>query len=197
MIGHAIRILTASGEADILFERAIGIATRWIKKNRRKIDALVSERSRWWIPKAIDRRIAGALVSGTLELLGGLRKPNSEARTKFRKALAGIVDELLNSPEQRERINAGMRRLLADSESQAWLRTAWNELCQTGLDDLAQSSSRLRLALEKPISIVAQALATNGLSCSRRLRLARAGAGCARSRSRVSAARRSLHQGRH
>jgi hypothetical protein len=31
------------------------------------------------IPKAIDRQIAGALVSGMLELLGDLRKPNSEA----------------------------------------------------------------------------------------------------------------------
>jgi uncharacterized membrane-anchored protein YjiN (DUF445 family) len=161
MIGHAIRILTASGEADVLFERVIEIATQWIEKNRRQIDTLVSERSRWWIPKAIDRRIADALVSGTLELLNGLRKPNSEARTKFREALAGIVNELLNSPEQRERFNSGMKRLLAHSEAQAWLRSIWNELCQAALDDLAQPSSRLRLALEKPVSIVAQALATD------------------------------------
>jgi uncharacterized membrane-anchored protein YjiN (DUF445 family) len=161
MIGHGIRILTASGEADVLFERAIEIATRWFAKNRGQIDILVRERSRWWIPKAIDRRIAAALVNGIMELLGGLRKPNSEARAKFRDALAGMVNELLNSPKQRERINAAMQRLLAHSEAQAWLGSVWNEICQMALDDLAQPSSRLRLALEKPISIVAQALATD------------------------------------
>lgn len=161
MTRRGIRILLTSGEADILFERIAEVATGWLEKNRGRIDKMVSERSRWWIPKAIDRQIAGALVSGMLELLGDLRKPNSEAHSKFRNALVGIADELLNSPEQRERINAGMRRLFANSEAQAWLRSVWNELCQSALDDLAQPSSRLRLALEKPISIVAHALATD------------------------------------
>jgi uncharacterized membrane-anchored protein YjiN (DUF445 family) len=161
MTRHGIRILLTSGEADILFERIAEVATGWLEKNRGRIDKMVSERSRWWIPKAIDRQIAGALVSGMLELLGELRKPNSEAHSKFRNALVGIADELLNSPEQRERINTGMRRLFANSEAQAWLRAVWNDLCQTALDDSAQPLSRLSLALEKPISIVALALATD------------------------------------
>jgi uncharacterized membrane-anchored protein YjiN (DUF445 family) len=161
MIGNGIRILTASGEADILFERAVEVATRWLAANRRQIDKLVTERSRWWIPRAIDRRIAAALVSGTLELLNDLRRPASEARQKFRDALAELVDELLNSPEQRERLNGGIQRLLAHPETQAWVRSVWNELCEITLDDLTQPGSRLRLALEKPISLVAQALATD------------------------------------
>jgi uncharacterized membrane-anchored protein YjiN (DUF445 family) len=161
LVGHGIRILAASGEADVLFERVVEITTRWLDKNRGRIDALVSERSRWWIPKAVDRRIAAALVSGTFELLSALREPTSEARKKFREGLGEIVDELLNSPQQRERINAGMRRLLAHPETQAWLRSVWNELCRMALEDLAQPSSRMRIALEKPITMVAQALATD------------------------------------
>jgi uncharacterized membrane-anchored protein YjiN (DUF445 family) len=68
---------------------------------------------------------------------------------------------MLNSAEQREKINAGVRRILAHSETQDWIRSVWNEICQAALDDLAQPSSRLRLALEKPISIIAQALAND------------------------------------
>ena len=163
LIGHGIRILAASGEADVVFERAVEVAARWLEKNRDRIDALVSEHSRWWIPKPIDRRIARALFDGTMELLDGLRRPDGESRAKFREALAAIVNELLNSPEQREKINAAMKRLLVHPEAQAWVRSVWEELCRIALDDLAQPSSRLRAALEKPISIVAQALATDAV----------------------------------
>src|SRR5262245_6186497 len=45
VIGHAIRLLTASGEADVLFDRAIEIAIRWIKDHRAQLDKLISERS--------------------------------------------------------------------------------------------------------------------------------------------------------
>ena len=161
LIGRGVRALTASGETDILFEHAIEVASRWLKKNRDKIDELVSHHSRWWIPKAIDRRVAAALVDGTLELLSGLRKPTSEASTRFREVIDGLVNELLASPEKRQRINVGVQRLLAHPEAQAWLRSVSEELAEKTLDDLARPSSRLQLALAKPISIVARALATD------------------------------------
>src|SRR6516165_2751850 len=88
IIGRGIRILTASGETDILMERISKAATAWLEKSREQIDRLVAERSRWWIPKTIDRRIAAALVDGIMELLNGLRRPNSEASSRFRAALA-------------------------------------------------------------------------------------------------------------
>ncbi len=161
LIGRGIRVLTASGETDILFEHAIEVAGRWLNSNRGRIDDLVSQHSRWWIPKAIDRRVAAALVNGTLELLEGLRKPSSEASTRFREVIDGLVNELLESPDRRERINGGVRRLLTHPEAQAWLRSVADELAEKTLDDLAQPSSRLQLALAKPISIVARALATD------------------------------------
>jgi uncharacterized membrane-anchored protein YjiN (DUF445 family) len=100
-------------------------------------------------------------VDGTLELLSGLRKPTSEASTRFREVIDGLVNELLASPEKRQRINVGVQRLLAHPEAQAWLRSVSEELAEKTLDDLARPSSRLQLALAKPISIVARALATD------------------------------------
>ena len=163
IIERGIRILTASGETDILMERISEAATAWLEKNRGQIDRLVAERSRWWIPKTIDRRIAAALVDGIMELLNGLRRPNSETSSRFREALASTLNEMLNSPEQREKINAGVRRLLTHPEAQAWIGSVWNEICETTLDELARPSSRVRPALEKPISLVAQALATDAV----------------------------------
>jgi uncharacterized membrane-anchored protein YjiN (DUF445 family) len=161
IVGRAIHMLTASGEADVIFERAIGVAVRWLEDNRSQVDALVTERSRWWVPKAIDRRIAAAMVDGAIELLNSLREPDSETRLKFREALTRLIDELLNSPEQRDQINASKNRLLAHPDVQAWLRSIWKELSRTLLDDLEQPSSRLRIALEEAIALVAQALAND------------------------------------
>ena len=161
LIGHAIRLLTASGEADVLFDRAIEIAIRWIKDNRARLEKLISEHSRWWIPKAIDRRIASAIMDGVTEVLTGLLDPESGARAKFRADLAGIVADLLNSPQQRQHVNNAARRLFAHPDTRAWLSSIWKELCNAAVDDLAQPESRLSIALEKPISLVAQTLATD------------------------------------
>jgi len=152
-------LLTASGEADVLFDRAIEMAVRGIKDHREQLDKLIGEHSRWWIPQAIDRRIASAIMDGVTEVLTGLKDPESEARAKFRAALAGIVTDLLNSPEHREQVNGAARRLLAHPDTRAWLSSIWNELCDAAVDDLAQPKSRLSIALEKPISLVAQTLA--------------------------------------
>jgi uncharacterized membrane-anchored protein YjiN (DUF445 family) len=161
ILAHAIRLLSASGEADVLFDRAIEIAIRWIKDNRAQVNKLVSLHSLWWIPKAIDRRIASAVMDGVTEVLTGLRNPESETRAEFRAALVSLVEELLNSPEQRQQVNNAARRLLAHPDTRAWLSSIWNGLCDAAVADLARPQSRLSVALEKPISLVAQTLATD------------------------------------
>jgi uncharacterized membrane-anchored protein YjiN (DUF445 family) len=95
------------------------------------------------------------------EVLTGLLDPESGARAKFRADLVGIVTDLLNSPEQRRHVNNAARRLFAHPDTRAWLSSIWKELCNAAVDDLAQSDSRLSDALEKPISLVAQTLATD------------------------------------
>jgi uncharacterized membrane-anchored protein YjiN (DUF445 family) len=161
ILAHAIRLLTTSGEADVIFDRAIEVAIRWLSGNRGQVDKLIAEHSRWWIPRAIDRRIASAVMDGVTEVLAGLKNPQSETRAKFKAALVGIVEDLLNSPEQRQQVNDAARRLIAHPDTRAWLSSIWNQLCDAAVEDLTQPESRLSVALEKPISLVAQTLATD------------------------------------
>jgi uncharacterized membrane-anchored protein YjiN (DUF445 family) len=158
VIARAMRLLATSGEADVLFDHAIEIGIRWIGENRGQLDTIISQRSRWWIPKAIDRQIAAAIVDSVMELLTGLRDPGSDARAKFRAALTGIANDLLASPEQ---VNEAARRLFAHPDTRAWLASIWNQVCDAAIADLSQPQSRLSVTLEKPISLVAQTLATD------------------------------------
>ncbi|WEX74808.1 DUF445 domain-containing protein [Sinorhizobium numidicum] len=161
VMGRAIHIMTASGETDVLFERALGVAAEWLEENREQIFHLVRERSRWWIPKTIDRKIADAIVTGSADLLNNLREPESEVRLKFREALTQLIDELINSPEQREQINAFKNRILEHPEVQAWIAAVWHETSRTVLEDLSQPASKARMAVEKLCLLVGRALATD------------------------------------
>jgi uncharacterized membrane-anchored protein YjiN (DUF445 family) len=161
VIGRAIRIMTASGETDVLFERALGVASEWLEENREQIFELVRERSRWWIPRTIDRKIAEAIVTGAADLLNKLREPNGEVRQKFREALARLVDDLINSPEQREQINAFKNRILEHPEVHAWVAVVWRKTSRAMLEDLSQPDSKARMAVERLCLLVGKALATD------------------------------------
>lgn len=161
VLGRAIDILTASGETDVLFERALGAAAQWLEENREQIFQLVRERSRWWIPRTIDRRIAEAIVSGVADLLNKLREPDSEVRLKFREALCRLIDDLNHSPEQREQVNAIKNRVLEHPEVQAWVAAVWNGTARMMLEDVSRPNSKARLAVEKLCLLVGRALASD------------------------------------
>jgi uncharacterized membrane-anchored protein YjiN (DUF445 family) len=161
VLAHAIRLLTDSGETDVLFDRMVETLIRWITDNRGQLDILIGQHSRWWIPKSIDRHLAAAIVDSLTELLTSLRDPGSDARAKFRAALAGTVADLLNSPEQRRQVNEAVRRLLAHPDTHAWLASIGNTLSDAAVHDLTQPQSRLSAGLEKLISLVGQTLAVD------------------------------------
>jgi uncharacterized membrane-anchored protein YjiN (DUF445 family) len=158
-IGRTLELLSKSGEADPLFDQAMAVAIEWLDRNRGRFETLVEERSRWWIPKAIDRRIASALVNGAIELLGELRWENSAARRNFRSALDRLIADLLQSGEHRERLNRLKDRLLDHPEMKAWLSSVWQALARIVLDDLEGPDSRTRAAIERGILMLARAVA--------------------------------------
>jgi uncharacterized membrane-anchored protein YjiN (DUF445 family) len=155
---RALDVLGQTGEADVLLARVAEIAGEWMKANRTQIDQLVHEKSPWWLPRSIDRKIAAAIVDGVIELLGDMRDPKSDARQKFKTALSGLVDELLKSPKQREEINAAKNRILDHPEFQAWLGAIWRRSSQALLADLAKPDSETRAGLERAIHLFARAL---------------------------------------
>jgi len=125
------------------------MAEQELKTHKNQVDKLVRERTPWWVPRTIDRRIAAAVVDGLIDLLVDLRDPQSDARLKFKTALTHLVDDLLHSPEHRAAINASKHRILEHPDFQAWLAAIWRVLSRTVVDDLAQPQSKTRQALER------------------------------------------------
>jgi uncharacterized membrane-anchored protein YjiN (DUF445 family) len=147
ILGRVIALVTASGQYDVLFDRLLDAAQAMVATHEARIYDMVAERSRWWIPKPIDRRIANAILQSIQDILGELRQPDGKAREELRQAVAGLAQNLVVSPEQRQRFNEAKDRLLDHPEVQAWLARIWDDLRQIVVDDLASTTSRTRDAV--------------------------------------------------
>ena len=161
VVGQALRVVAASGEADILFERAAEAAVRWLRDNRSQIDDIVRERSRWWVPKAIDRRIATALLDGVTEFLDKMRQPDSAARRSFREGLTQLSRDISESPDYRDQVNAAKNRLLDHPDLRAWMTSMRSEISRMILSDAQAPQSRIRAALATMLASLGAALAAD------------------------------------
>ncbi len=157
--GRLITLFAASGQYDALFDRTLDWVQALLAANADRIYTVVEERSRWWIPKAINRHMAVALIEGIEEVLAELRLPDGAARERFRAGVEDLAASLAASPERRQRFNAAKNRLIEHPDTQAWLGGIWDELRRIFLDDLASPASRTREALRTAILSLGQALA--------------------------------------
>jgi uncharacterized membrane-anchored protein YjiN (DUF445 family) len=161
LVGQVLRVVAASGEADILFERAAEAAARWLRDNRGQIDDAVRERSRWWVPKAIDRAIASALLDGVTEFLDKMRQPDNAARRSFRDGLAQLARDVAASSAYRDQVNAAKNRLLDQPEVRAWMASIRSEISEMILTDVQAPGSRIRAALASMLASLGTAVASD------------------------------------
>ncbi|MFZ0150755.1 MAG: DUF445 domain-containing protein [Xanthobacteraceae bacterium] len=167
LLGRLIEVLTTSKESDILFEKVVETAESWIMANRTQIDEMVEQRSRWWIPKTIDRRIAAAIVDGTIDVLHRLRQCDSEVRVQFRTGVASLVDNLMTSPEQRDKIQRLKNLLLDDPEVGGWIASAWDGLSHRLMQELSDPRSNARATIHFVVLALAQSMQEDAFIRSR------------------------------
>lgn len=160
-LGRILAILTRSGPYDAVFDRALDVAHEALAANAERIYALVAARSRWWIPRAIDRRIAEQIVGGIEEILSELRDKKSDARASFRAAVAHAADELVNSPDWRRRVAELKEAVLQQKEVQDWLAAVWDELRRVVVEDLESPHSRTRAAIAAGLQSLSHTLAAD------------------------------------
>ena len=157
-LGRVIEVLTTSPESDILFEKVVDTAESWIMAKRAQIDEMVEQRSRWWIPRTIDRRIAAAIVDGTIDLLHHLRQRDSEVRVQFRAIVGSFAEDLMNSTEERDRVQRLKNLVLDDVEVRAWIASAWDRLAHRLIQELSDPESNVRSTIHSAVLTLAHSL---------------------------------------
>lgn len=159
LLAKVLRMLTESGQHQKLFDEGLKIARRVLLENQDRIYELVEEKSRWWVPKAIDRRIAEALISGAVDLLGDLADPDHDARRRFDRAVEEGIEKLATSPVAAAKVAAVKQQVLSNPAVENYLETIWELLRRRVLADAAAEHSHLRRALCRGIGAIAGSLA--------------------------------------
>ncbi|HZT88624.1 MAG TPA: DUF445 domain-containing protein [Stellaceae bacterium] len=154
LVAQAIKVLTASGYHEAVLDRALDYGRDFLVQNEARLLAAVGERRRRWIPRAVNREIARAMLRAARELIDDLRQPYGSLRHSLLAAIDAMAADLAAAPPEANRLPA----LLNDPQLQAWLANSWRRLRDLLLADLAEPSSRLRRTLAIMIASVGEAL---------------------------------------
>jgi uncharacterized membrane-anchored protein YjiN (DUF445 family) len=157
-LGRAIEVLASSQESDMIFDKLVDTAKNYIMAKRTQIDEMVDQRSRWWIPRTINRRIATAIVDGTIDLLHRLRQRDSEARVQFRTTVASLANELMTSTELRDKVQRLKNLLLDDVVVKGWITSVWDQLAHRLVQELSDPRSNARSTIQSGVLAVARSM---------------------------------------
>lgn len=142
-----LEILRQNGMHQDLLDHAVEGLRGYILANRARIADLVEERSKWWVPRRVDRRVAQAITEGLVDYLDGLRYRDHEARESFDAAVDSLIDDLRHNPAYQARVDALRDRMLDAPQVGGYVTALWQVLRAALEQELAEPGSRLRQGL--------------------------------------------------
>jgi uncharacterized membrane-anchored protein YjiN (DUF445 family) len=148
LLGLAITVLSKNGFHEVVLDRLLDFCREFLEQREEPLyEAAESQRRRWWIPKAVNRQIAKAIIGGLKELLSNLRQPGTPSRRKLLDGIEWLAGQLSTSPAYRARIEEAKLRLLEDAQVKAWLGSVWSDIRDVLLADLTSPRSHTDQAL--------------------------------------------------
>jgi uncharacterized membrane-anchored protein YjiN (DUF445 family) len=157
LAGQFMQLLIVARYHEQVLDRGLDYAQVFLAENEERLLEAVAQRRRRWIPRAINREIARAMLRAADELIVDLRRPDGAARESLLASINGFAAELAASPATARSHYAILRR----PEIQAWIADTWNKLRDVLKGDLASPSSRLRRVLAVAIGSIGEALAAD------------------------------------
>ena len=157
LLGRLVEILTATGYHQAVLDNALDYAAEFLARNDERLLEGVAARRRRWIPQAINREIARAMLRAAAELIEDLRNPEGAAR----QALLGKISEFAVELGQSSALGAtapSPRAILHRPEVREWIASSWDRLRNLVLRDLEAANSNVHRALRLMILSVGETL---------------------------------------
>lgn len=158
LLGRVLELLTENGQHHELFTRSLLVARGVLDRNSHLIYEKVEDRTAWWVPATIDRRIAGAILHGVQDLLADLGDRDHPARREFDRSVRELVDKLKTSPRYRAQVEELKADLLGSPAVQGYVQNVWEDLKRLLLRDLSSPRPRITAGLSAAIQALAIAL---------------------------------------
>ncbi|WP_308909440.1 DUF445 domain-containing protein [Pseudokordiimonas caeni] len=161
LTGNVLSLLKDSDRHHELLDHGLVAARRYLDENRGAIFLAVEERSQWWMPASVDKRIAEGLISGISDLLGDLSQHDHQVRRDFDAAVSDFIEKLKNDPETRRTVEEMKEKLFGNESVQRYLTTLWDQFRTRLAEATAARSAPLQAALGTAVQSLGRTLATD------------------------------------
>jgi uncharacterized membrane-anchored protein YjiN (DUF445 family) len=154
-----LSVMRRNGAHHQFLDHLLRAVRTYIFVHEDQILAIVEQRSRWWVPRRIDRKVAKEIADGLIAYLDDLGKRDHDARATFDAAIERLVSDLRSDPVMRAQVNALRDRFLGAPEVNAYFQTLWQDMRVLLEQQLAEPNSRLRQALSGILRSIGSAIA--------------------------------------
>jgi uncharacterized membrane-anchored protein YjiN (DUF445 family) len=159
LLGAVLRLLRESHRHQDLFDRVLVAARDYLLANEDRVYQAVENRSSWWIPARVDRKVAQAVLRGLTDHLTEMGHKDHEVRRKFDEAVEGLIEDLDHSPELAARVAAVRDQVLGSAEVQAYLESIWDHIKEAVAKGHADPAWPFRRSLAEMLRSLGLALA--------------------------------------
>ncbi len=159
LAGRALRLMTEGNRHHELLDYMLGAADTFLDQNRVSLRARFEQEAPWWLPGAVEDRIFDRLIDGARRVLSEVAADlQHELRQQFDRRVRELAEELVTSPELRERGEQLKRDLLTQPELRRWSARLWADVRAQLRTQAADPDSELRRRLAEAISGVGSRL---------------------------------------
>lgn len=152
LAGQALRFVIRDGRGDELVDRALGELKDYLEEHREDLRQLLTKRSRWWLPGAVDHKLFDRVIDGACSVLGEMADDHDhDMRQRFTARLAQLADDLESSPALRARGEQLKHDFLARPEVQKWVAALWVDIKRLLETQASNPTSELRRRLTEAI----------------------------------------------
>jgi uncharacterized membrane-anchored protein YjiN (DUF445 family) len=159
VLGNVLALLRDSDQHHALLDQALIVAHRYLDENQELIYETVDARSKWWIPRSVDRKVAAAIIGGVSEFLANLSSRDHELREKFDKAVDELIENLRTRPATQQQVRDFAQRILNSPAAQDYLASLWQHLRAQLENGAGAHSAGLRATIADGIRSIGRTLA--------------------------------------
>ncbi len=164
LLGRLLSLLTAEDRHQVLLDDAIRLTARALTENQDLIRERVEKESPWWIPGAIDDRIARRIVTALERTINDVHSdPDHPLRRRFDAALDEFIVRLQASPEVIVRAERIKEEILNAEAMKTFSAAIWQD-AKRAIARYADSPDEVNTeAIERGLRAFGQAILTDEL----------------------------------
>jgi len=122
----------------------IGVAKKFLEQNPGVLRETVAERSSWWIPGFLDRRMADIVEASLLEKLDEISDPNHDFRRRIDTVVETLIEDLKHDRFDAYKIRDFWQRFIGSEQTGQLIGGMWTDIKKEMLDEDGTGTEKLK-----------------------------------------------------